>query len=88
MFINFIINYNKMYRELFTDYDLIEFLVIVTVLPFLVLFFNSFNIQNKYLRDMVIIGLPVAVSTSLSKIIVNLYRNSEELEEKLKQNPK
>jgi len=77
-----------MYRELFTDYDLIEFLVIVTVLPFLVLFFNSFNIQNKYLRDMVIIGLPVAVSTSLSKIIVNLYRNSEELEEKLKQNPK
>jgi hypothetical protein len=74
-----------MYRELFTNYDLIEFLVIVTVLPFLVLFFNSFNIRNKYLRDMVIIGLPVAVSTSLSKIIVKLYKNSEELEEKLKQ---
>lgn len=74
-----------MYRELFTKYDLIEFLVIVTILPFLVLFFNSFNIQNKYLRDMVIIGLPVAVSASLSKIIVKLYQNSEELEEKLKQ---
>jgi len=69
-----------MYQELFTDTDLIEFLVVVTVLPFLVLFFNSFNIQNKYLRDMVIIGLPVAVASTLSKIIVKLYTNSQKLE--------
>lgn len=71
-----------MYQELFTDSDLIEFLVIVTVLPFLVLFFNSFEIQNKYLRDMVVIGLPVAVSTTLSKIIVKLYENSNRLKDK------
>lgn len=76
-----------MYQELFTDSDLIEFIVIVTILPFLVLFFNSFNIKNKYLRDMVVIGLPVAVSTSLSRVIVKLYENSENLEENHKQNP-
>jgi len=74
-----------MYQELFTDSDLIEFAVIVTLLPFLVLFFNSFNIKNKYLRDMVVIGLPVAVSTSLSRVIVKLYENSEKLEENHKQ---
>lgn len=74
-----------MYQELFTDSDLIEFIVIVTLLPFLVLFFNSFNIKNKYIRDMVVIGLPVAVSTSLSKVIVKLYENSEKLEENHKQ---
>jgi len=70
-----------MYQELFTDSDLIHFIVVVTLLPFLVLFFNSFNIQNKYLRDMVVIGLPVAVSSSLSKVIVKLYENSKKLEE-------
>ena len=70
-----------MHQELFTDSDLIEFIVIVTLLPFLVLFFNSFNIQNKYIRDMVVIGLPVAVSTSLSRIIVKIYKNSEKLKE-------
>lgn len=70
-----------MYQELFTDSDLINFIVVVTLLPFLVLFFNSFDIQNKYVRDMVIIGLPVAVSTSLSKVIVKLYENSKKLEE-------
>lgn len=70
-----------MYQVLFTDSDLINFIVVVTLLPFLVLFFNSFDIQNKYLRDMVIIGLPVAVSTSLSKVVVKLYENSKTLEE-------
>lgn len=60
-------------NDLLLTTEIIEFLLIITLLPLFVLYFRKLKITDTYLNDMITIGVPIALLFIIRKIVVRIY---------------